>query len=486
MPTGKSLLILLIAAAASFLPADVSASTAPGNGEHSEKRELRLLFTGDILLSRGVDRQFARNPQPLGRALQPMLSGAEWVVGNLEGAVGPPDACPASDLAVPCFSIRKELIPALRQAGFNALGLANNHSSDLGDKGLEATRRLLAEYGIMSLSFEASPQFARFDDIIVGFVSLSLVPERAGRPVDVPGTALRQRLRSARSLSNLVVVYVHWGSEFLDWPDKRQRKAAKWLVENGADIIIGHHPHLVQSPECLLGKPVFYSLGNFIFDQKFPSTRVGLLADCRIRNEQASCSGLLTRTPSGSTLPALTGADADTGKNLAGCVFNLASPLILGNITIRPETARAGEYSSGVTLEALRDDKLIWKSRPAKIVSIEPMKVEAPKPMEYLFTLERHYSPLDVEEGLRPCVYEAGPRGLIPRWRGSALAWPLIDAAFLPKDRGILCALHRGDSFIKPQPGTDRRRIAAYRWKGFGFSGIHDPEVIASCRDLFQ
>ena len=76
---------------------------------------------------------------------------------------------------------------------------------------------------------------------------------------------------------------------------------------------------------------------------------------------------------------------------------------------------------------------------------------------EYLFTLERHFSPMDGEEGLRPCVYEAGPEGLVPKWRGTALAWPLLDAVLLPGDNGILCALHRGDSFIVPQRDSSER-----------------------------
>lgn len=571
-------------------------------GTSDTPAEVRLLFAGDVLLSRGVEHQLVRNPQALARALHSSFAGADWVVGNLEGAVGSPDDCPASERQGPCFPIRDEFIPLLKGAGFKAIGLANNHSSDLGRTAREKTRRLLIENNLAPLTFEESPRFIRFGDITVGLVSLSMVPGRDEPSVDVPGewssgagTELRQKLRVAKNLSNLVVVYIHWGSEFLDWPDKKQRQAADWLVRNGGDIIVGHHPHIVQEPECLRGKPVFYSLGNLVFDQKYPSTHEGLLADCRIRGNEVSCSALRTLTPAGSTLPIIGGAGPVIKKGLSGSAMNQAAPVVgaiepcgakavsdepytgmapsectltlapslrVGGISLKPEITPIKDSSSGFLLEAVQEGKALWKTRHAKLVSIEKMvssakaistekpastgkmvstedlasnateasleepassesmesagpsrttdlqsktarprmkttddqpkfagpqpRIAPPQPAEYLFTLERHFSPMDGEDGLRPCVYEVSPRGLIPRWRGTALAWPLIDAAFLPVNSDILCALHRGDSFVVPGSGSKEKRIAAYRWKGFGFSGIQDEETIRSCRDYFQ
>jgi poly-gamma-glutamate synthesis protein (capsule biosynthesis protein) len=92
-----------------------------------------------------------------------------------------------------------------------------------------------------------------------------------------------------------------------------------------------------------------------------------------------------------------------------------------------------------------------------------------------LLSLERHPSSIDNEVGLRPYVYAVGGNGLIARWRGSALAWPLLDA--VATSNGVLCALHRGDSFLVSNPQTGGTRIAAYRWNGFGFSGIDSPAV---------
>jgi poly-gamma-glutamate synthesis protein (capsule biosynthesis protein) len=120
------------------------------------------------------------------------------------------------------------------------------------------------------------------------------------------------------------------------------------------------------------------------------------------------------------------------------------------------------------------------------LVSAEVGKLAGPGGPDYLFTLERHHSSIDEEDGPRPYVYEVHAGGLIARWRGSALAWPLLDAALLTGGGGILCALHRRDSFLTLQPGAEGVRVAAYRWNGFGFSGVDDPGVLARCQGLFE
>jgi hypothetical protein len=114
--------------------------------------------------------------------------------------------------------------------------------------------------------------------------------------------------------------------------------------------------------------------------------------------------------------------------------------------------------------------------------------LEAGKP-PMLVTLERHASSMDTEADPRPYVYEITPHGLVARWRGSALAWPLLDARLVPaKDGGsTLCALHRGDSFIKFDPAHPAApRVLAYRWNGFGFSGVEDAALAARCRSELE
>jgi len=111
--------------------------------------------------------------------------------------------------------------------------------------------------------------------------------------------------------------------------------------------------------------------------------------------------------------------------------------------------------------------------------------MEGPAKPEFLLSLEKHASPIDSERDPRPYVYEVSPHGFIARWRGSALAWPLLDARLLPGANGVLCALHRRDSFLMLSPESKGTRVAAYRWNGFGFDGIADEGIISACRDLW-
>ncbi|MCX6621891.1 MAG: CapA family protein, partial [Acidobacteria bacterium] len=430
-------------------------------------QDARLLFTGDILLSRQVRAEINRTGRFPWQGFTELFRQADWVAGNLEGAVGEAAQCLPKTNAGPCFDIAPEQIPLLAKAGFHALGVANNHALDLGAAGRDATRGALRKAGLDALSYEDSPAFFRIRGHAVAVIALNMVPARDGSRGEVPSIALRQKLRLARELSELVIVFIHWGSELLDWPDAHQRQAARWLVDNGADLIAGQHPHVVQPAECLNGRPVFYSLGNHLFDQKYPATKQGWIADCRIRGGELRCGAIATATPPGSAIPLPAGAMDD--EALRGCPVKLTAPVL------HASSMASGDY----VIEGGA-----WRSRPLPLLSAEAGKFKGPSGPGFLFTLQRHHSPIDQEQGVRPYVYEVGPNGLVARWRGSALAWPLLDAALLPGGEGILCALHRRDSFLLLQPGADGTRTAAYRWNGFGFTGIEDPAVAARCRAL--
>ena len=127
--------------------------------------------------------------------------------------------------------------------------------------------------------------------------------------------------------------------------------------------------------------------------------------------------------------------------------------------------------TNGIIIDGYRAGKLVWQSQREALVFLQLVTATAAEPL--LLSLERHTSSIDDEVGLRPCVYAVGPHGIIARWRGSALAWPLIDA--VESNDGVLYALHRGDSFLLADLTTKTTRIAAYRWNGFGFTGVETP-----------
>jgi poly-gamma-glutamate synthesis protein (capsule biosynthesis protein) len=91
---------------------------------------------------------------------------------------------------------------------------------------------------------------------------------------------------------------------------------------------------------------------------------------------------------------------------------------------------------------------------------------------------------MDLENGIRPYVYFIGKDELNAKWRGSALAWPLLDAVIMPGKEQYLCAIHRGDSFINQDEKSTQVRVALYRWNGFGFSGVNDNKICIECEQL--
>ncbi len=457
---------LLISVAATLIGSVANGQQAPG--------DFRMLFTGDVMMSRLVKIELDHRKTSPWASFADLFKSASLVGGNFEGAIGDPTNCAAPKEF--CFAVPPSAAATMRQAGFTLVTAENNHAGDLGKTGRTETREAFRQSGMPALDFDSSPQFFRYGDMTVGFIAITTIKAADGREQQVPSVELAQKLRLARQLANLVVVSIHWGNELQDWPTGAQQQDARWLVEHGADLIVGHHPHVVQRPACVEGRPVFFSLGNHLFDQKYAETKDGMIADCSVHAGRLVCGALRTHTEEFSAYPRLAGKDEAADQALAGCTPQLGPDTEINGVDIRPEPWSADQPLNGVILDGYREGKLQWQSRRQALVSLQLVTSMAAEPL--LFSLERHPSSIDDEVGLRPYVYAIGPHGLIARWRGSALAWPLIDA--VESTDGVLCALHRGDSFLMPDPATKTTRFAAYRWNGFGFSGVETPAECAT------
>ena len=263
---------------------------------------LEIVFTGDLLLDRGVRRAIERNgidhlftPQ-----MDSLLLGSDVVVANLE--------CPATKIKAPVFKRfifrgEPEWLPALRRHGITHLNLANNHSMDQGRDGLADTWRNIAEAGMTVVG--AGPDMASAaqpvllatigthgsrhsealgahasqgaDSISVWLLTsvrltLENFPYLVDRPCvsQEPMDSLIARVRRLRGRQSVVIVSLHWGAEHTTKPVASQRLDAHRLIDAGADAVICHHTHTMQTVETYHGKPIYYSIGNFIFDQPKP------------------------------------------------------------------------------------------------------------------------------------------------------------------------------------------------------------------------
>ncbi len=249
---------------------------------------ISFVAVGDVMLGRGVGRLMAVNsPHYPFLLTRELTNAADVAFANLE--------CPLTLGGVPQGGIALRASPdaveGLSDAGFDVLSLANNHSDDYGAIGLLDTIAALEEKGIAHVGVEGGPGAARSATVIdaggakIAFLAYNHVePRYPGEQGGVPGPMwlepelVYHEVGRAGDQADIVVVSFHWGTEYIPVPDTFQREVARRTVEAGADLVLGHHPHVVGGVAFLEQGFVAYSLGNFIFDQPFSvETERGLM-----------------------------------------------------------------------------------------------------------------------------------------------------------------------------------------------------------------
>ncbi len=185
------------------------------------------------------------------------------------------------------FRAEPRWMEELVKAGISHAALANNHTMDQGRSGLTDTYQHLLSAGITPIGYgntsseSCQPVVIKKGKIKVAlFNSVTLPLENWVYLENDPGICQQTTEEIEEEIKNFkqenpesyVVVILHWGIEYQSSPTLNQRKGAHRLVRAGADAIIGHHPHVIQKEEYFNGKPIFYSLGNFVFDQRKPET----------------------------------------------------------------------------------------------------------------------------------------------------------------------------------------------------------------------
>lgn len=240
-----------------------------------EKQKVKtVLFVGDIMLNRGVEHLMNKNSTfyPFEKINQ-LLKGVDIAVGNLEGPIiqNPPQFSPTSLR----FAFHPEVLKGLSLAGFNLLSLANNHTFDTGEVGFKETKNHLSEANIDFVGYpigcDKDILFEKEEIIFLALnktLTLNCSDEQILEVID--------RVRIANP-EKFLIVLLHWGEEYQLKSSLAQQKLGRKIIDIGADLIIGHHPHVVQEIEEYRGRLIFYSLGNFIFDQYFSKeTQQGL------------------------------------------------------------------------------------------------------------------------------------------------------------------------------------------------------------------
>ena len=222
------------------------------------KKDVVLIVGGDVMLGRSVLTKADRLKDysyPLSNLASTFIL-ADIVFVNLEAPLY--DNCPRTDSGM-VFCTDYKMVEGLTSSGVNVVSLANNHIANYGQEGISQTQKLLIENEVV---WTGMGKFARLEveGVKFGFLGFDLLTNKL--------TDLDLKLiTSSKESVDVLVVGVHWGAEYQEKPSDRQKEWAKQMVEAGADVIAGHHPHWVQNMEYIDGKPVFYSLGNLVFDQ---------------------------------------------------------------------------------------------------------------------------------------------------------------------------------------------------------------------------
>ena len=235
---------------------------------------------------------------------------SDLLVGNLETPL-------ARDLPLKSpigarfrFGASKQMAAHLVDGGFAAMSLANNHAFDLRAAGMVDSPEILRELGIIPLgASRPEPPTFRVETIErigwkLGFLAVTArrnAPQFEGTP-ELPFLApgefvatLGPLIDAARAEHDLLIVFVHWGDEYADDPGAHQRKAAKALIDRGVDLVVGHHPHVLQGIERHGRGAIAYSMGNFLFENTNALPRLtGVL---RARFDARRCLETLTFHP---------------------------------------------------------------------------------------------------------------------------------------------------------------------------------------------
>ena len=266
------------AAGALFL---LASAAAPGE-------PVTLIFAGDIMLADGPGQTIAQGGDPLA-PFATILEAADYRIGNLEVPVASSGHPHATKIVT--FRAEPNTLTVL-QGRFDAVSLANNHSGDYGRDAFVETMQHLANAGIAyfgggrNLAEAHRPLWIEKNGLKIAVLGYNEFKPRAFQAGPTwPGVAWSEDdlviadIRAAKAAgADLVIPFMHWGWEKETQPTERQKTFARMMIDAGAALVVGGHPHVTQGAEIYQGKPIVYSLGNFVFDGfDYPEAQCGWL-----------------------------------------------------------------------------------------------------------------------------------------------------------------------------------------------------------------
>lgn len=276
------LIFLILISPESKTSTNINPTPTPEPTKESQK-EMTFMFAGDAMFGRAVYAQFHDDLKEAFENLgQGFFNNNDIAILNLEGPILEEEFTPDTDPNNLMMEFPLQTTQSLQWLGVNAVSLANNHTDNQGKAMLENTRQVLNDVKITTIG---DPQ--NKTDLVKTFqkenqkISIIAVNILANTP-DLTETIKEQKNNNAD-----VIIFPHWGNEYQTTHSLQQETLAHAWIEAGADLIVGSHPHVIQDAEIYQEKPIFYSLGNFLFDQTFSTnTQRGLVLEGKITNDK--------------------------------------------------------------------------------------------------------------------------------------------------------------------------------------------------------
>ncbi len=296
-------LILAVALIFSILYINPSFNNSQKQNSRLQEANMSISFTGDVMLGPRVGTALAAG-QNVFADLKPMFEKSDLVVVNLEA---PFTNSNQNWKQVIPFKANPQFAHYLKDNSIDVATLANNHIMDYGPTGLHDTITALKENNVSyvgageNIDEASQPFYYKVNNVTIAILSFydnTTFPFDPTTQVQAatdsrPGYApmnwdlIKKSIATARNNSDLVVVCFHYGVEYSLWHDERQEEFSRKSIDEGADLIIGNHPHVTQEIEMYKGKLIFYSLGNTVFYDLTAGSPNNIIVEYKVTNGTA-------------------------------------------------------------------------------------------------------------------------------------------------------------------------------------------------------
>ena len=269
------------------------------------KENVSVAVTGDVMFARKMPNVLSMDSSPFA-GVSDVIANVDLLLVNFENAATTSGNAVKGDVPLSCDP---SYVPLLKANNNTVASLANNHAFDYGIEGMKDTIKNLKDSDITPigagetedeahqavvkeingrkitiLNYMDSNNFAEYSYDVMPYANGSTPGYSAYDSADA------QKQIAEHNDSDMIIAYLHFGNEYSNSPNEDQVKIAHELIDYGADVVLGSHPHVTQGIEVYNGKPIFYSLGNFIFDQSNPATHSAYFVKLDLVDNTCMCT----------------------------------------------------------------------------------------------------------------------------------------------------------------------------------------------------